>query len=154
MFLIKKYRPSIAVDKNESSDETKPELLSKKVKYSLIALIGINLSTYAGMEMCHFSYLSAYYQDLPIHLSAAKAAEILSVLSATLTLGKLVSAFISIKVKPEIMISYHYVILAISMALLYFGSNNELIIWIGNAVAGKCSIGECQGGAHFSIKSN
>ena len=59
------------------------------------------MTTFAGMEMAFLSYSSAYYQIIPIRFSAQKAAELNSVMSATHTLGKLISAFISIKLKTE-----------------------------------------------------
>ena len=138
MFIIKRYRPPNA-EEARLTDGSKPEL-SKRVRYSLIALIALSLTTFGGMEMIHFAFSSAYYQDLPIHLSAQKAAEVMSVVSATLTMGKLFSALISVKVKPETMIIYSYVILAIAMTLLYFGCNSELMIWVGNGIIGMCAI--------------
>ena len=99
-------------------------------------MLALSLSSFGGMEVAHLSYAPTYYQDLPIHLSAQKAAEVMSVVSASLTFGKLVTAFISIRVKSEIIIAYHLVILAISMAVLYFGCNSETLIWIGNGLMG------------------
>ncbi|XP_054166590.1 uncharacterized protein LOC128964056 [Oppia nitens] len=109
---------------------------SPVMKWTFVALIAFSLSTYGGFEMLHIIYSPTYYQYIPLKLSAQKAAEILSVSSTTLTIGKLISAFIALKVKAHIMISYHIIILAVSMCILYFGQNSELMIWIGNILIG------------------
>ena len=73
---------------------------------------------------------------LPLRLSAKTAANIASLMATTYTVTKIFAAGIAFKVKAEIMISYHFVILVIAMAVLYFGSNSELMLWVGNGLLG------------------
>lgn len=151
MFLLKRYRePGPEFTKKLSQQlERPPKRIqaiegsqaviiekSPKVKWTLIALTSLSLSTIGGFELIHFYYCSTYIQFLPIHLSVKKAADIMSLMSTTYTIAKLVSALIAIKVKAEIMIIYHFVILIASMAILYFGSGSEMMIWIGNGLIG------------------
>ncbi|CAG2115589.1 unnamed protein product, partial [Medioppia subpectinata] len=104
------------------------------MKWLFVALIGISLSTYGAMENTHLVYSSTYYQLGPIKMSASKAADVNAVLNASLTVGKLISTFIALKVKANIMLIYHMVLLAISQAVLYFGRNSEVIVWVGNVL--------------------
>ena len=152
MFFIKRYKVSKTESTNSDNKETNFETLdeinsnttqterSQKERYLLIGLIAIFMSTYSGLQTLHLSFSSTYYQLTGIKISVKRAAEILSVMSTTYTVGKVITAFISIKIKSEIIIIYHFVIICISMALLYFGKNNELMVWIGNGVIGNENI--------------
>jgi hypothetical protein len=73
-------------------------------------------------------------------LTAPRAAQILSVMATSYTIARFLSSIIAIKVVPEIMIIYHLCIIAVSTAVLYFGQNIEWILWVGNAMIGKCII--------------
>ena len=138
MYLIKKYKPPVKDLDKELCDgmELPSRVVSPKIKYIIISLMAISMSTFGGMEVAYIAYSSAYYQVIPIHFSAQTAAELNSVMSATLTAGKLVSAFISIKLKPEIIVAYSNVIIAISFIIIYIGVNTSWAIWTGNALIG------------------
>ena len=136
MYFVRKYKPPHNDLDKELCDgmELPSRVLSPKIKYIIIALLALSSSTFAGMEMAFIAYSSAYYQV--IHFSVQTAAELNSVMSATLTAGKLVSAFISIKLKPEIIVAYSYVLIAISFIIIYIGANTSWVIWTGNALIG------------------
>ena len=144
MFFIKRYKiPERQIkgvteksELNPTTDENRLEQSSQTRKV-LIALVALSLSTYAGFELIYFSYSSTYYQYLPIHLSAQTSATVMSVLSTTYAVGRGVSAIISSKVRAEIMLSYHMVILVIALAVLHFGQRTEWMIYVGNALIGK-----------------
>ena len=97
----------------------------------LIGLFAIFLSIYCCLEGTHFNYSSTYYQFIPLKITAQNAAEILSVMCTTYTIGRCVSAFIALKVGPKVMIIYHLLILMVAMTVLYFGQPSKIIIWIG-----------------------
>ena len=155
MYFIKKYTPpenrfedQLVCDR---TDKTTP-VLTRKIKYILIALLSLSMTTFAGMEMAFLSYSSAYYQIIPIRFSAQKAAELNSVMSATHTLGKLISAFISIKLKPNIIVAYSFVIIFVSLTIIYMGVNTSWAIWTGNALIGFGYAGVLS--SYFSMADN
>ena len=140
MYFIKKYQPPQITLNQYKNVCNAPDLpshaLSPKIKYLLLTLLSISMTTYAGMEMAFLSYSSAYYQIIPIRFSAQAAAELNSVMSATNTTGKLISTFVSIKLKPHIIVAYSYVIIATSLVIIYIGVNQSWAIMIGNALIG------------------
>lgn len=154
MYFAKKYKPPQPIKNQVECDRTElpSRALSPKVKYCLIALLSLSMSTFAGMEMAYISYSCAYYQVIPIHFSAKTAAELNSVMSATLTAGKLMSAFISIKLRPEIMIAYSFVIIAISLVIFYVGVSTSWALWLGNALIGLGYSGVWS--SYFSLADN
>ncbi|CAG2172570.1 unnamed protein product [Oppiella nova] len=147
MFVVKRYKePEIrtteSIDYNleaTKSVQLEPGALqilepSRKTKIIIVALIALSLNSYSGFEMTYFQNSSTYYQYLPIRISAQKAADIYTLMTSTYTAGRLFAAYISSKLKPETMITYHSIILIISIAILHFGSSSEILIWIGNGL--------------------
>ena len=76
------------------------------------------------------------YQYLEIKLTADEAARVLAVLSATYTFGRLTTAFISLKLRIDVIIVYHYTIQLCSLAFIYFGRDDLTMIYIGTAALG------------------
>ena len=109
---------------------------NRRTETLLIALFSLFLAIYASLEVAHFNYSSTYYQFIALKISAQNAAEILSVMCTSYTVGRCVSAFIALKVGPKIMIIYHLLILMIAMAVLYYGQQSIALIWIGNILIG------------------
>ncbi|CAG2172135.1 unnamed protein product [Oppiella nova] len=122
------------------TEKSQPLEPSRRTKFILIALVAMSLNSYSGMEQSFLNNSSTYYQYLPIRLSAQEAADVLSVMTTTYTVGRLISAFIASKLSPEVMITYHSVIICISMGILQFGQHSETLIWTGNALIG---FGQC-----------
>jgi hypothetical protein len=152
MFFLKKYVPPENELKNvelltENSDISKyseenlrshSNLIDGQIKRRklMIFLVAICLSIYGALEAVHFQYSSTYYQYFDLRITAPKAALIVSAMAGSFTIGRCVSTFIAIKVKPEIMIIYHFRILIIAMCVLFFGKNYITLIWIGNIIIG------------------
>ena len=101
-----------------------------------IILIAIFLATYTTLELAHFGYSSTYYQFITLRLSASESAEIFSVMASSFTIGRCLSAFIAIKLKPKIMISYHFFLIFVALIILYVGQLSDRLIWMGNIVLG------------------
>ena len=150
MFAIKRYQePGTAAKKKmsqqlEKSIVLKPERLyfesSPTAKWILIILISLAGSTFAGLLQVHFYYVSTYMQFITIRLSVKKAADIMAMMSAVFTAGKIVSSYISIKVKPIIMITYHFATMCAAVVIIYFGQNSEIMLWVGNGLMGKSGL--------------
>jgi len=142
LFVVKRYRAPQNDDKSEithKSDEPVVEIhMSSTDRILLIIIMSITFISYSGLELMHFTYSSTYYQyNGSSKLSASTATKILSLMSATFTAGRLLSAVIAIKLNSQIMIGYSLSILCLSMAVLYFGQNSETLIWTGNALIGR-----------------
>ena len=112
-------------------------VLSPKEKHLLTALLSISLFFYTGMEMSFFIYSATFFHYLPIHISVQKAADLQTVMTATFTAGRLFSAYVSSKLRPRVMLSYHLCIIGISLCILYFGRDSMTCIWIGDTMIGK-----------------
>jgi hypothetical protein len=108
-----------------------------KERRLLIILIALCLAFYSSLELAHFWFSSTYYQFIALRIPAPKAAEILSVMATSYTIGRGISSFIAIKIKPKVMIIYHYCIIIIAMTVLYLGQNSIELIWFGNVIIGK-----------------
>ena len=144
MYFIKRYKiPERQIkgvieksEMNPTTDENRLEQSSRTRKL-LIALVALSLTFYSGLEITYLNYSPTYYQYLPIHLSAQTSATVMSVVCTTYAVGRGVSAIISSRVRAEIMLSYHIVILIIALAVLHFGQRTEWMIYAGNAIIGK-----------------
>ncbi|CAG2172181.1 unnamed protein product, partial [Oppiella nova] len=99
-------------------------------------LIAIFLANYTALELAHFGYSSTYYQFIGLRLSASESAEIFSIMASSFTIGRCVSAFIAIRLKPKVMISYHFIVIGVALTVLYFGQTSERLIWFGNVIIG------------------
>ena len=142
MYFISKYKPAnsesvkIALDLNENTVKNRSAIESPWFRTTMVILIALSINCFNGLALSHMFYSSTYYQYLSIRITASEAAEILSVMSTTFTVGRLLAVLIAIKLKIEIMIGYHLVILSISMLFSYFGQNSITFIWIANAWIG------------------
>ncbi|XP_054166829.1 sodium-dependent glucose transporter 1A-like [Oppia nitens] len=121
---------------SEQEDESLEMLYTSRTRTFLVILFSLLIAIYSSIEIAHFSYSSTYYQFIPLHVSAKTTAEILSVMSTSYTVGRCISAFVAIKVGPQVMIVYHLIIVIIGMAILYYGSHLLSLIWFGNVVLG------------------
>ena len=149
MFFVKRYKPpqteSQTMDEKNNVLITDPNTVQAPMEQSprtrklLIALFALMLNSYSSLETVYFGTAPTYLQYLPhVVISAEKAAEIMMVLSIFYTLGRLLSAFISMKVKPEVMLSYHLVAMATALTILYICQNGTTttLIYIGNGILG------------------
>lgn len=125
------------VDENIQTRSESTNRLANPHRNVHLVLCGLCLATYGTAEIGHFAFSVALFQNLDIHLSATASAHIMSILSSTYTIGRLASAFISIKVQPDCIISYHFAILLSSLSVLYYGRDNHWCISIGTAFLGK-----------------
>ena len=142
LFIIRRYRKSGDFDDEHDSEEiqTVTGVSSNHIseyqslrKFKLI-LVALLLGTYDAAELGYFYYSPTMLQHLSIEPS--EAAHVLSVLSAAYTIGRLVTAFISLKLTPDIIMTYHFVIIIAAQTCLYFGRHNRTIIYITTVLLG------------------
>ena len=149
MFVFKRYKvpetrlqntESFDIKQNDKTTSPQPTESLSKTKIIFTVLISISLCFYTGIEMNYFGNSSTYHQFLPIRVSAQTAADLMTLMTTTYTMGRLSSAYISSKLSPEVMISYHFVIITIALSILHFLQHSMTFIWIGNALIGNTTI--------------
>jgi len=122
------------LEKDSCERQEQFNIAHRKVKLTLVAF---SVATYVGAEFGFVSFSSTMFQYMaPLHLSAKEAAHVQSIFSTFFTLGRLVTAFISLKLRPDLILLYHYFIQTFSVGLLFFGRDNITLIYIGNAISG------------------
>lgn len=102
-----------------------------------LVLCGICLAAYFSAENGYFYYCTAMFQYLEIQLTAVEATQVTSVLALSYTIGPLVTAFVSLKLTPDYIISYHFVFLITGTSILYFFRDQRFMIYLGSAILGK-----------------
>lgn len=101
-----------------------------------LVLCGICLASYFSAENGYYYYCTAMLQYTQIHLSAVEATQVTSVLSLFYTFGPLVTAIVSLKLKPDHIISYHFVFLITGISTIFFFQTNITLVYIGSATLG------------------
>ena len=142
MYFVNKYEPELQVFTHDENELDNHEVLhddqnsSQKIKYILTGLIAVSLCTHCAVDSSHSGYSPTYFQYLSTEISAQKAAHILSVYSGCHALGRLISIIESMKVSTTTMITIHSGLTYFAQFLLFFGGDNESIIWTGNILLG------------------
>lgn len=132
MFFVKRYRvPDRELHGHEldNFDKNDRQIDHGRTRNVLIALMALILMSQFGIEVTFMLYTSTYFQSLPIRVSAPKAAEMMSIMWTTYTIGRGVSALIAAKLRAEVMLTYHLVIIGISLVILSFGQHSEILIY-------------------------
>ena len=130
------------ITKVDSSGNVVLPLSSMPFRIVKLAMCGLCLACYATAELGWFGFSSAMYQYLPEmdeegKMDATKAAHVQSVLSATFTSGRLLTAFITLRLVPDVIISYHYLISFTALGTLFFGRGSLVAVYVGSALLGK-----------------
>ncbi|CAG2117125.1 unnamed protein product, partial [Medioppia subpectinata] len=127
-------KPCALAEGLEAKQSTAPAMiaLTPTMRALIIALIAVSMSLYVGMEFAYFSNSPTYFQYLAISLSAKQSADLLTAVTTTYTLGRISAAYMASKLRPEVMLAIHYVIIGISLGTLYLGQTSIIAIWIGN----------------------
>ena len=102
-----------------------------------LTLCGLCLATYFSAENGYFYYCTTMVQILDIKLDAAQATSVTSVLGMCYTIGPLITAIVSLRLKPDYIILYHYVFLIGGISIIYFGQYNITMLYIGSGIFGK-----------------
>ncbi|OTF79734.1 hypothetical protein BLA29_005511, partial [Euroglyphus maynei] len=142
MFFFRRYkkidRPSSIVlySKNDEENVTKT-CNSVKYRNVKLILIGLMLAAYMGAEMAYNDYSDTMFQYWqPDHLTGTESATVMACLCTGCTIGSLITAIISLRVKPNIIIAYHFAITMVALSLLYVGRKIQIIIYVSNVMMG------------------
>lgn len=94
----------------------------------------------SSAEIGYMSFSTAMFQYLEIDLSAGQAAYVLSILSTAATVGRLLTAIISIRLKPDLVVSVHFALIIAGLSVVFFGSRGEgslPVVYGGSAILGE-----------------
>jgi len=102
----------------------------------IVCLAALCIATYNSSAMGHFQFGPTFSQYIPLELSASDAALIHSYFAITFTIGRCVSVFISLKLKPQTMMSTNFVFLLAAQLVLMFSSHSRILLILGNVLMG------------------
>ena len=129
---------------SSSSSTTDDEKRSQKLKVThrtaKVALCGLCMAFSSSAEIGYMSFSTAMFQYLEIDLSAGQAAYVLSILSTAATVGRLLTAIISIRLKPDLVVSVHFALIIAGLSVVFFGSRGEgslPVVYGGSAILGE-----------------
>lgn len=148
MFSIKSL-PHIEMPADVKEDDS-----IKNIKYRTLklALVAITISSYASVEVNYMAYSPTMFQYLEIHMEAPEASIVLSILCSAYALGRIMTAFISLRLSPDIILGYHLLIIIGSQAMLYVGRDNRTIIYVGSILCGRIVFKLCTFSNGFCFK--
>ncbi|KAH9401599.1 hypothetical protein TYRP_016997 [Tyrophagus putrescentiae] len=105
-----------------------------------LGLTALCLAFYASAELAYINFSSTVLQMLETEgedkISAEEAAILQSVLAAAYALGRLATAFIAIRVRPEAIMAYHYLTVLCGLLAVFFGRSHRVLVYGGTAVLG------------------
>ena len=153
MFLIKPYNTDcIDIEpKTEDKIETKTstevkrqskasvrsekivELRSTQIGQSL--LVGL-LSNFVALvfvsDNIYLKFSATYFQYIDLQLTASQSAHLVIQMAIVYTLGRAMAVLVSIRIRPQTIMSYHIFILITSLVVIFFGQQNYRILWTGS----------------------
>jgi hypothetical protein len=102
----------------------------------IVCLAALCIATYNSSVMGHFQFGPTFSQYIPLELSASDAALIHSYFSITFTIGRGLCVFISLKLKPQTMLSVNFVLLLAANLALMFSGDSRILLILGNVLIG------------------
>ncbi|KAI2800220.1 major facilitator super [Blomia tropicalis] len=141
--LYVKNRYQYVVNKNDETESNSNEQQQKTKRQNKIAwrktkllISGLALAIVVAAKIGYVTYSSAMFQYMEIKLSASQSAHVMTTFTALYTIGPLITAFVSIKLRPDHILSYHYVLIIGSLVLIYLGQNQIILIYLGSGILG------------------
>src|SRR5699024_7500786 len=91
---------------------------------------------YAAVEISHFYFLPSLLQYIENKFESEEASHVNSIMSAASNVGRLATAFISLRLPANVILAYHYTIIVGSLVLLYLGHSSHRLIYAGTVTIG------------------
>ena len=98
----------------------------------LIILVSIFLAFFTVSESIYLRFGATYYQYIPLEFTATQSAGMVSVMAMIYTIGRGISLFLFIELKPQLVIGYHTLVLILSFIVLILGQNTLTLLLIGS----------------------
>ena len=131
MFFIKRYHYSTESSLEVRMTDQQKERYKKFVpKTTIIIFVWIVLAFAIMSENMYTDFSSTFFQFQPVlRLSAERASEIMSSMAIAFSIGRGLSIFISLYVKPQYMISDQLIIVFAGYVYQIFGQNQLVHLW-------------------------
>ncbi|CAG2111000.1 unnamed protein product, partial [Medioppia subpectinata] len=105
---------------------------STQVRHSLlVALLSNFVAVVFVSDNIYLKFSATYFQYIPLQLNASESAALVVQMAIVYTIGRAITVIISLKLKPQTIISYHMVALMIAMAVLSVGHDRYDTLWLG-----------------------
>ncbi|CAG2166724.1 unnamed protein product, partial [Oppiella nova] len=114
-----------------------PSYVGSSGTYRLL-VIGLGAVCFATIINCESAYIDysptffRYYSNV----QGYKTAILLFVMTSSYTLTRACSIYVAYRVRPQYILSVHYVIVFTSLVLLSFANHNTILMWTGNVLFG------------------
>ncbi|XP_046914855.2 sodium-dependent glucose transporter 1A [Dermatophagoides farinae] len=130
LFIIKQYeRPKSCKEGDTSS-------IPIAHRYTKLILVSLLLSIYTAAEQGYFLYSPTMFQYWTPAMTASQSAILLACLTAAFTVGRLLTAFILLRLKPDIIICYHLILMILALTWLYFGRECRTMVYSATILLG------------------
>ena len=127
------------MDYEDKKTEQKKNLFKEgqeSPRKTLIVLFAMLFMFYNACEGLMFQFGPSYYRNMGLRLSATKACRMISVMATAYTIGRGLNVLIAIKVRSKHMLQYHFGILIVGFAALFFSERSVHILTMANIILG------------------
>ena len=132
----RRHSPALSPDSLATDNQTSASGSHIKHRNLKLTLSILCFSVYFTAETGYLPYATTMWQYSEIALSAAEANHVAAILATTYTTGPIITAAFSIWITIDSIITFQYGFLAGGCAMLFFGRDNRLAIYIGSAIIG------------------
>ncbi|CAG2168310.1 unnamed protein product [Oppiella nova] len=145
MYLIKPYNSETPVPPPtapaESADKTKPTVShqkimifkSTKIRHSLLVPLLSNFVAIVFVsDNIYLKFSATYFQYIPLQLNASESAGLVVQMAIIYTIGRALTVLISLRLNPQTIISYHMIVLMVSLSILSVGHDSYLTLQLGS----------------------
>ncbi|XP_054165097.1 sodium-dependent glucose transporter 1B-like [Oppia nitens] len=150
LFIYKKYQPPRLPHAPPAFAEEMPTELSTLEKFqiwkenipssytmTLIVLGSFLLLAYYGLEVTYFQFMAQFITSTPLPIYGTMSALVETATGAAYAIGGGISIYLSIKLRPDQMIYFNFLIINIGCILLIiFYTTQVSVLWIGNILVG------------------
>ncbi|XP_054161315.1 uncharacterized protein LOC128959396 [Oppia nitens] len=121
MFFVKRYHFDKETQVEALESEEQKERYRKYVpRKTIVACIVIFNATGIMSEMIYMDFAPTFYQFCSVRLPASEASEMFSYVGIALTIGRFMSVFIAVYLKPWVMITYQTLIVFVGFIFQYY----------------------------------
>ncbi|CAG2177534.1 unnamed protein product, partial [Oppiella nova] len=105
---------------------------------SRLLVIGLGAVCFSSILTCEAAFLDfsptffRYYSNAKGYQTAI----LLTIMTSSYTLTRACSIYVAYRVRPQYILSVHYVIVFTSLVLLSFANHNTIVMWTGNVLFG------------------
>ena len=135
MYCVKPYTSEDNKEETPKSckDKNILEFRSTNIRQSfLIALLSNFVALIFVSDNIYLKFSATYFQYIPLQLKASDSANLIIQMAVVYTMGRALTVLISMRLKPQTIITYHMFVLIIALLIISVGENSYKILWTGS----------------------